>query len=38
MRIGLYTPLAAHFSDIAEVAHVFWPDAQVVPAPLSHEL
>lgn len=33
MRIGLYTPLAAHFSDIAEVVHVFWPDAQVVPAP-----
>ncbi|GHU82371.1 hypothetical protein FACS1894196_0600 [Clostridia bacterium] len=33
MTLRLYTDLPAHFPDIAEIVHVFYPDAQVVPAP-----
>lgn len=32
MTVRLYTPLPARFSDIAEVVHVFFPGADVVPA------
>lgn len=30
MTIGLYTPLETHFSDIAEVVHIFYPDAVII--------
>lgn len=33
MTIRLHTPLAAHFADIAEVLHIFYPTAEVVQAP-----
>ena len=33
MTLSLHTPLDERFSDIAEVIHVFYPDAKVVPAP-----
>lgn len=40
MTIRLCTPLAAHFSDLAEVVHIFYPNAEVVStehdAELSH--
>ncbi|MDR0928241.1 MAG: coproporphyrinogen dehydrogenase HemZ [Oscillospiraceae bacterium] len=31
--IRLHTPLSAHFADIAEVIHIFYPEEQVLPAP-----
>lgn len=33
MTIRLCTPLKANFSDIAEVIHIFYPDAEIVDAP-----
>lgn len=31
MTIRLYTPLPGHFADIAEIIHIFYPEAEVAP-------